>query len=67
MEAKYTLRYSGGMVPDIHHILTKGGGIFCNPRSPSAKVASTFHGGSPLQLRQESNQSVGAGQAAAAL
>lgn len=30
------LRYSGGMVPDIHHILAKGGGVFCNPRSPSA-------------------------------
>ncbi len=25
-----TLRYSGGMVPDVHHILTKGGGIFTN-------------------------------------
>ncbi len=25
-----TLRYSGGMVPDIHHILIKGGGIFTN-------------------------------------
>ncbi len=25
-----TLRYSGGMVPDIHHILVKGGGIFTN-------------------------------------
>ncbi len=25
MSKKYTLRYSGGMVPDIHHILTKVG------------------------------------------
>lgn len=23
---KYTLRYSGGMVPDVHHILAKVGG-----------------------------------------
>lgn len=23
MDARYTLRYSGGMVPDVHHILTK--------------------------------------------
>ena len=23
MSSKYTLRYSGGMVPDVHHILTK--------------------------------------------
>ncbi len=27
MSNKYTLRYSGGMVPDIHHILTKVGHI----------------------------------------
>ena len=26
-----TLRYSGGMVPDIHTLLTKGGGIFSYP------------------------------------
>lgn len=24
------------MVPDVHHMLTKGGGIFCNPMAPSA-------------------------------
>ncbi|DBA78808.1 TPA: hypothetical protein ACH3X1_008704 [Trebouxia sp. C0004] len=36
MSHKYTLRYSGGMVPDIHHILTKGGGVFANPVSESA-------------------------------
>lgn len=33
---KYTLRYSGGMVPDINHILKKGGGIFMYPGMPSA-------------------------------
>jgi fructose-1,6-bisphosphatase I len=27
----YRLRYSGGMVPDLHHILLKGGGIFSYP------------------------------------
>ncbi len=26
-----TLRYSGGMVPDIHMIISKGSGIFCYP------------------------------------
>lgn len=36
MAKSYTLRYSGGMVPDIHHILTKGGGVFANPTSKSA-------------------------------
>ena len=34
---KYTLRYSGGMVPDIHHILVKLGGIFAYPGTPENK------------------------------
>lgn len=33
---RYTLRYSGGMVPDINHIIFKGGGIFMYPGMPSA-------------------------------
>ncbi|KAK9845722.1 hypothetical protein WJX81_000574 [Elliptochloris bilobata] len=33
---RYTLRYSGGLVPDIHHILAKGGGVFVNPVLASA-------------------------------
>ncbi|GAX80179.1 hypothetical protein CEUSTIGMA_g7617.t1 [Chlamydomonas eustigma] len=32
----FTLRYTGGMVPDVHHILAKGGGIFCSPESVAA-------------------------------
>mmetsp|Transcript_3452 Transcript_3452/g.9929 ORF Transcript_3452/g.9929 Transcript_3452/m.9929 type:complete len:305 (+) Transcript_3452:96-1010(+) len=36
MADKYTLRYSGGLVPDIYHIFAKGGGVFCNPVSKSA-------------------------------
>ncbi|MFC1655621.1 fructose-1,6-bisphosphatase [Patescibacteria group bacterium] len=31
MDEKYTLRYSGGMVPDINHIFMKGQGIFTYP------------------------------------
>lgn len=31
IKEKYTLRYSGGMVPDINHILSKGNGIFAYP------------------------------------
>ncbi len=31
LKNQYKLRYSGGMVPDIHHILIKGEGIFCYP------------------------------------
>jgi fructose-1,6-bisphosphatase I len=27
----YTLRYSGGMVPDVNQILKKGGGVFAYP------------------------------------
>ncbi|PSC76933.1 Sedoheptulose-1,7-chloroplastic [Micractinium conductrix] len=38
MSERYTLRYSGGLVPDLHHILAKGGGVFCNPTSASASA-----------------------------
>jgi fructose-1,6-bisphosphatase I len=31
IKEKYTLRYSGGMVPDINHILLKGKGVFAYP------------------------------------
>jgi fructose-1,6-bisphosphatase I len=40
-----TLRYSGGMVPDIHLMLTKGSGIFLYPRSsryPNGKLRVLF-------------------------
>ena len=33
---KYTLRYTGGMVPDIYQIFIKGSGVFCNPDSLSS-------------------------------
>jgi len=33
LENQYTLRYSGGMVPDINHIFVKGEGVFAYPRS----------------------------------
>ncbi len=35
MDKQYTLRYTGGMVPDINHILKKGGGVFLYPGMPS--------------------------------
>lgn len=28
---RYTLRYSGGLVPDVYHILCKQAGVFINP------------------------------------
>jgi len=31
MNGEYTLRYSGGMVPDVNHIFMKGQGIFTYP------------------------------------
>lgn len=33
----YRLRYSGGMVPDLHQILLKGGGLFSYPSTDDAK------------------------------
>ena len=38
MKERYQLRYSGGMVPDVYHILAKSKGIFTNVSSPSAKA-----------------------------
>jgi fructose-1,6-bisphosphatase I len=40
-----TLRYSGGMVPDLHHIFSKGNGVFCYPRdekNPNGKLRLLF-------------------------
>ena len=31
VDSNYTLRYSGGMVPDVNQILKKGGGVFTYP------------------------------------
>jgi fructose-1,6-bisphosphatase I len=41
----YRLRYSGGMVPDLHQILLKGGGIFSYPAlttNPKSKLRMNF-------------------------
>ncbi|CAD7934929.1 unnamed protein product [Amoebophrya sp. A25] len=35
---RYTLRYTGGMVPDVYHILFKGKGVFSNCSSAGAKA-----------------------------
>lgn len=43
---EYTLRYSGGMVPDINHMLSKGEGIFTYPahlpKYPHGKLRLLF-------------------------
>lgn len=41
----YRLRYSGGMVPDLHNILVKGGGLFSYPATsdtPKGKLRVFF-------------------------
>ncbi len=41
----YRLRYSGGMVPDLHQILLKGGGLFSYPSAadnPDGKLRKLF-------------------------
>lgn len=35
---RYTLRYTGGMVPDVYHIFVKQKGVFCNVSSEKAKA-----------------------------
>lgn len=44
----HTLRYSGGMVPDIHHMLIKGAGIFTNiggSKYPKGKLRLAYECG----------------------
>jgi sedoheptulose-bisphosphatase len=35
---RYTLRYTGGMVPDVYHIFAKSKGVFANVSSDKAKA-----------------------------
>ncbi|PIF04743.1 MAG: class 1 fructose-bisphosphatase [Arcobacter sp.] len=44
-EESYKLTYSGGMVPDLHHILVRGGGLFSYPGTtdkPDGKLRQLF-------------------------
>merc|ERR1719230_2449290 len=54
MENKYTLRYSGGLVPDVYQQFTKQQGVFANPTSESspAKLRLAFEA-SPFGLLVE--------------
>lgn len=38
LDEKYTLRYTGGMVPDVFQILVKEKGVFTNVTSPTTKA-----------------------------
>ncbi|EMS67709.1 Sedoheptulose-1,7-bisphosphatase, chloroplastic [Triticum urartu] len=42
VKEKYTLRYTGGMVPDVNQIIVKEKGIFTNVTSPTAKAKLLF-------------------------
>ncbi|PCD23632.1 hypothetical protein AU210_015149 [Fusarium oxysporum f. sp. radicis-cucumerinum] len=35
---KYTLRYSGGLIPDIYHALVKGHGVYISPVTSASKA-----------------------------
>jgi len=54
MAERYTLRYSGGLVPDVYQQFTKNQGVFCNPTSESspAKLRLAFEA-SPFGLLVE--------------
>ncbi|MDC0933616.1 class 1 fructose-bisphosphatase [Arcobacteraceae bacterium] len=44
-DENYELSYSGGMVPDLHHILVRGGGLFSYPGAsdkPEGKLRQLF-------------------------
>lgn len=36
MDHKYTLRYSGGLVPDVVHALAKGHSVYVSPVTPAS-------------------------------
>eukprot|EP00567_Pseudictyota_dubia_P012132 CAMPEP_0197435968 /NCGR_PEP_ID=MMETSP1175-20131217/3454_1 /TAXON_ID=1003142 /ORGANISM="Triceratium dubium, Strain CCMP147" /LENGTH=359 /DNA_ID=CAMNT_0042965123 /DNA_START=27 /DNA_END=1106 /DNA_ORIENTATION=- len=38
IEERYTLRYSGGMVPDVYHMFAKSKGVFSNVSSEKARA-----------------------------
>jgi fructose-1,6-bisphosphatase I len=51
-----TLRYSGGMVPDIHHMIVKGAGIFTNiggSKYPQGKLRLLFECGPFAYLMEQ--------------
>lgn len=55
IQSGLTLRYSGGMVPDINHILLKGNGIFAYPsysKAPQGKLRLLFEC-APMALLME--------------
>lgn len=58
LDEQYTLRYSGGMVPDINHILVKGKGVFTYPgydSEPNGKLRLLYECGTMAFLLVEAD------------
>ena len=56
LDEGHTLRYSGGMVPDIHHMLIKGAGIFTNiggSKYPKGKLRLLYECGPFAYLMEQ--------------
>lgn len=67
LKEKYTLRYSGGMVPDVTHIIVKGKGIFIYPGNgehPDGKLRMLYECGTMGMLMVEAGGSASDGAVA---
>lgn len=67
LEKQYTLRYSGGMVPDVGHILKKGKGIFTYPGysdAPRGKLRLLFECGPMAFLMEQAGGAASDGKGA---
>lgn len=65
MEQQYTLRYSGGMVPDVAQIILKGKGIFTYPGyedAPDGKLRLLFECAPVALLMEEAGGSASDGK-----
>lgn len=64
MTEQYTLRYSGGMVPDVNHILKKGAGVFVYPggkQYPQGKLRLLFECGPMAFLMEQAGGAASSG------
>lgn len=67
IEKQFTLRYSGGMVPDLNHILKKGSGIFMypgTPDQPDGKLRLLYECGPMAYLMEQAGGAASNGQRA---
>jgi len=65
VEDGYTLRYSGGMVPDLNHILKKGSGIFMypgTPDNPDGKLRLLYECGPMAFIMEQAGGSASTGE-----